>query len=131
MLEHLPRFDMDLLLHIFNLSWSLHSFPSIWKTSAIIPIHKMGKSIDSPASFQPISLTSCISKLFECIILFHVLFLLESNSIFSPCQDGFHPGGSTPDQVLYLSQSILNGFNKLRSDSWTILTTTDFLKAFD
>ena len=58
MLKHLPRSGMDFLLHIFNLSWSSHSFPSIWKTSSIIPIHKMGKPLDSPASFQPISLTS-------------------------------------------------------------------------
>ena len=64
MLKHLPRSGMDFLLHIFNLSWSSHSFPSIWKTSSIIPIHKMGKPLDSPASFRPISLTSCVSKLF-------------------------------------------------------------------
>ena len=38
MLKHLPRSGKDLLLHIFNLSWSSHSFPSIWKTSSIIPI---------------------------------------------------------------------------------------------
>ena len=56
MLKHLPRSGMDFLLHIFNLSWTLHSFPSTWKTS-IIPIHKMGKPLDSPASFRPISLT--------------------------------------------------------------------------
>ena len=68
MLKHLPRSGMDLLLYIFNLSWSSHSFPSIWKTSSIIPIHKMGKPLDSPASFRPISLTSCVSKLFERII---------------------------------------------------------------
>ena len=37
MLKHLPRSDMDFLLHIFNLSWSSHSFPSIWMTSSIIP----------------------------------------------------------------------------------------------
>ena len=42
MLKHLPRSGMDFLLHIFNLSWSLHSFLSIWKISFIIPIHKMG-----------------------------------------------------------------------------------------
>ena len=60
MLKHLPRSGMD-FLHIFNLSWTLHSFLSIWKTS-IIPIHKMGKPLDSPASFWPISLT-CASKL--------------------------------------------------------------------
>ena len=57
MLKHLPRSGMDFFLHIFNLSWSSHSFPSIWKTSFIIPIHKMGKALDSPASFRPISLS--------------------------------------------------------------------------
>ena len=39
MLKHLPRSGMDFLLHIFNLFWSSHSFPFIWKTSSIIPIH--------------------------------------------------------------------------------------------
>ena len=75
MLKHLPLSGMDFLLYIFNLSWFSHSFPSIWKTSSIIPIHKMGKPLDSPASFRPISLTSCLSKLFERIIQFHLLFL--------------------------------------------------------
>ena len=74
MLKHLPRSGMDLLLHIFNLSWSSHSFPSIWKISSIIPIHKMGKPLDSPASFRPISLTSCVSKMFERITLSRLLF---------------------------------------------------------
>ena len=65
MLKHLPRSGMVFLFYIFNLSWSSHSFPSIWKTFSIIPIHKMGKPLDSPASFRPISLTSCVSKLFK------------------------------------------------------------------
>ena len=89
MLKLYTRSGMDFLLHIFNLSWSLHSFPSIWKTFSIIPIHKMEKSLDYPASFRPISLTFCVSKLFEHIILFHLLFFLESNSILSPGQAGF------------------------------------------
>ena len=131
MLKHLPRSDMDFLLHIFNLFWSSHSFPSIRKTSSIIPIHKMGKPLDSPASFRPISLTSCVSKLFERIILSRLLFFLEFNYIFSPRQAGFRPGRSTLDQILYLSQSISDGFNKLRPGSRTILSTIDFSKAFD
>ena len=131
MLKHLPRSGMDFLLLIFNLSWSLHSFPSIWKTSSIFPIHKMGKPLDSPASFRPISLTSCVSKLFERIILSRLLFFLESNSILSPRQAGFCPGRSTLDQILYLSQSISDGCNKPRPGSRTILSTIDFSKAFD
>ena len=83
MLKHLPRSGIDFLLHVFNLSWTSHSFPSIWKTSSIIPIHKMRKPLDSPAYFQPVSLASCVSKLFKRIILSRLLFFLESNSIFS------------------------------------------------
>ena len=131
MLKHLPRSGMDLLLCIFNLSLTSHSFPSIWKTSSIIPIHKMGKPLDSPASFRPISLTSYVSKLFECIILSRLLFFLESNSILSPRQAGFCPERSTLDQILYLSQSILDGFNNPRPGYRTILSTIDFFKAFD
>ena len=131
MLKHLPRSGMDFLLHIFNLSWSLHFFPSIWNTSFIIPIHKMRKPLDSPAPFRPISLTSCVSKLFERIILSRLLFFLEFNSIFSPRQAGFRAEWSTLDQIFYLSQSISDGFNISRLSSLTILTTIDFPKAFD
>ena len=131
MLKHLPRSGMDFLLHIFNLSWSSHSFSSIWKTSCIIPIHKMGKPLDSAASFRPISLTSCVLKLFERIILSRLLFFLESNSILSPRQAGFRPERSTLDRILYLSQPISDGFNKPRPGSRTILSTIDFSKAFD
>ena len=113
-LKHLPHSGMSFLLHIFNLFWSSHSFPSIWKTSSIIPIHAMEKPLDSPASFRPIFLTFCVSKLFERIILSHLLFFLESNSILSPRQASFRPGRSTLDQVLYLSQSNSDGFNKPR-----------------
>ena len=128
MLEHLPRSGMDFLLHIFNLSWSSHSFPSIWKTSFIIPIHK---PLESPASFRSISLTSCVSKLFQCIILSRLLFFLESKSILSPRQASFFPRRSTLDQILCLSRSILDGFNKPRQGFRTILSTIDFSKAFD
>ena len=80
MLKHLHCSGKDFFLHIFNLSWTLHSFPSIWKTSSIISIHKMGMPLGSPASFQPISLTSCVFNLFERIILSCLLFFLEFNS---------------------------------------------------
>ena len=76
-----------------------------------------------------LSLTSCVSKLFERIILSRLLFFLESNSILSPRQASFRSGRSTLDQILYLSQSISDGFNKPRPGSRTILSTIDFSKA--
>ena len=88
MLKYLPRSGIDFLLHIFNYSWSLHPFSFIWKTFSIISNHKMEKPTDSPASFRPISLTSCVTKHIERIILSRLLFFLESNSIVSPRHAG-------------------------------------------
>ena len=68
----------------FQYFWSLHSFSFIWKTPYTIPIHKMIKSFDSPASFRPISLASGVSKVFKSIILSRLLFFLESNFILIP-----------------------------------------------
>ena len=95
MLKHLPRSGMDFLFHIFNLFRSSHSFPSIWKTSFIIPIHRMEKPLDSPAFFRPISLTSCVSKLFERIILSRLLFFQNLIPFSLPARpvsalDGLH-----------------------------------------
>ena len=91
----------------------------------------MGKPHDFPAFFRPFSLTSCITKMSECIILSLVLFFLEPNSTLSPRQAGFCPGRSTLDQILYLFQSISDEFNKPRPGSLAILATIDFSKAFD
>ena len=74
MLKHLPRSGMDFLLHIFNLSWSSHSFPSIWKTSSIIPTHKMGKTLTlllpSGLSLSPPAYQSCLNASFYPVYSF-------------------------------------------------------------
>ena len=90
----------------------------------------MRKPLDSPASFRPFC-TSCLSKLFKRIILSRLLFFLESYSILSPSQAGFHLGRFTLHQILFLSQSISDGFNKPRPSFRKILATNDFSKAFD
>ena len=103
----------------------------MWKTSFNIPIHKTKKPLNPPTSFRPIALTSCVSKLFERIILSHQLFFLKSNSILFSRQAGFCSGRSTLDQLLLFSPSISDRFNKLKPGSRTILVTIDFSKAFE
>ena len=109
LLKHLPE-PAQLLLSLFNRSWYSHTFPSCWKPTTIIPIQKPGKPTSSPSSFRPVSLTSCIPKLFERLILSRLTFHLESNHLLSTCQAGFRPGRSSLDQILILSQSIWDGF---------------------
>ena len=131
LLKHLLEPAQLLLLSLFNRSWHSHTFPSCWKPTTIIPIHKPGKPTSSPSFFRPISFTSCISKLFEHLILSRLTFHLESNHLLSTCQAGFRPGRSPLDQILTLSQSIWDGFQKKKPPDRTILASVDFSKAFD
>ena len=88
-----------------------------------------GKPLDSPASFRPISLASCVSKLFERIILSRLLFFLESNFILSlPARPV-----SALDRLLWIKFFIfLNPFGMgLKPGFRTILATLGFSKAFD
>ena len=91
----------------------------------------MGKLLDSPASFRPISLTFCLSKLFERIILSRLLFLLKYSCILSPRQASLHPDWSALDQILYFSRSISDEFPKPNPGSRTILAVIGFSSAFD
>ena len=130
MLKHYPRHGVDFLLHIFYLSWSFNSFPSVRKISSNIPIRKMGKPFNSLVSFWPISLTSYVSKLFKHIVLSRIVFFLDFNFIFSHGQAGFRPVRFTLDQMLFFSHSISDGFNKSKLGS-RIPAAIDFSKAFD
>ena len=56
---------------------------------------------------------------------------MESYSILSPRRAGFCSGRSILDQILFLSLSFSDGFNKPKLGSRTILATLDFSKAFD
>ena len=130
-------FHLNLTLNLCTLSFTISLAllpPLLTSPTALLPGNRlrfMPKPLDSPTPFRPISLTSCVSELFERIILSRLLFFLKSDSILSPRQAGFRPGRSTLDQILYLSQSISDGFNKPRPGSRTILSTMDFSKAFD
>ena len=107
-----------------------HPYSQTWKPTTIIPIHKPGKPTSSPSSFRPISLTSCISKLFKRLILSRLTFHLESNHLPSTCQAGFCPGRSSLDQILTLSQSIweVSKRKNLQTEPfWHLLTSTRLL----
>ena len=118
-------------------SYTLSIFPGLCipflpsKRNLLLSSSITWESLSTLLVLSGLSLTYCVSKLFERIILSCLLFFLESNSILSPRKTGSRPGQSTLYQTLFLSQSILDGFNKPRLGSQTTLATIDFSKAFD
>ena len=65
LLCHLPP-SWKLLLHsLFQKCWNSGTIPSVWKSSVIVPILKVGKLKSDLNSYRPIALTYHVGKLLE------------------------------------------------------------------
>ena len=76
----------DQLAILFNQSFSSGIFPSILKTSKIIPIYKKGSKLEC-SNYRPISLLSNIDKILERLLYYRLYNFLEKkkrNHIFTP-----------------------------------------------
>ena len=110
-LKSLGPLALQELLSIFNASFHLADCPRIWRVAFIIPLLKAGKSPSDVASFRPISLTSCVVKLLERIIVYRLHYIAESNNLFSRFPAGFRKGRSCEDYVLRIVKTIEDDFN--------------------
>ena len=65
--RHLHPTAME-IFSFFNWIYTSELFPDLWHQSVVIPIPKPGKDRSLPGNFSPISLTSCLYKLFERLV---------------------------------------------------------------
>ena len=88
--EHLIHGRFPLLLSLQKLFCKMLQLETIHdkcKVGIIIPIHKPGKSRDSPDSYRPIALISSIYKLFERVFLTRLQrWVITENKIFPNAQ---------------------------------------------
>ena len=91
-LNALAMLDRSPLLDLFNMSYEQGMLPSKWKDAVIIPIPK------NNGDYRPISLTSCMCKMMERIILNRLLYLLGDN--ISDHLYGFRKGRNTAECIM-------------------------------
>ena len=76
------------LTAFFNRCLFEGKFPQPWKLANVMPIHKKGSKYEC-TNYRPISLLSCVGKLFERCVHKHVYNFLTSNIDF-PSSVGVH-----------------------------------------
>ena len=128
MIEHLSPEVQSTLLKALNKLWESGQFPEQWRKEIKLPFLKPGKDPKSPASYRPISLTSCICKLFERMINHRLMWFLEKNNILCAQQCGFRQNRSTMDALTQLSGHIQKGFTEKKH---TTAVFFDLEKAYD
>ena len=115
------------LTKIFNLCLSSSYFPLIWKQANVVPVHKKGDKTNV-SNYRPISLLSCIGKIFEKCVFKHLHNYIVFNNLLSPVQSGFTPKDSAVFQLI----DLYNTFTKAIDEGKEIrVIFCDISKAFD
>ena len=115
------------LTKFFNKCLNCSTFPDLWKLAHIAPIYKKGPR-EKCNNYRPISLLSCVGKLFESCVHKHLLHYLRTNNILNPCQSGFLPGDSAINQLLSIYNNLCYSFDQGLTTQAVYL---DITKAFD
>ena len=98
------------LLCMYNRIWVEHNLPLIWLEAVIIPLPKAGKDLSKACNYRPISLTSCLCKVFERMINRRLMWTLETRNLLTNVQCGFRHHRSTFDHLVSLATAISNSF---------------------
>ena len=79
----------EAILLLFSLSWSEGLLPDIWKSADIKFLRKPNKAdYYSTTAYRPISLTPCLAKLMETLVLTRLQSHIEGMKIMDPEQEG-------------------------------------------
>ena len=106
---------------------SLEKFPDKWKMANVTPIYK-SKEPNQVSNYRPISLLSCLGKIFERCIFKHVYIYLHNNNVISMYQSGFTPGDSTTNQLVSIHHDVCTALDDHKDIQ---LIFFDISKAFD
>jgi hypothetical protein len=116
-----------LLQSFFNKSIQTSTFPHIWKLANVVPLYKKGiKSCIN--NYRPVSLLSCVGKIFERIVFKYLYNYFRDNFIISIYQSGFLPGRSTVTQLIEVYHQFCKAVD---SNKEVRVIFLDISKAFD
>jgi hypothetical protein len=93
----------------------------------VLPIFKKADQTN-PENYRPISLLSCVGKVFERVIFNHLYNYLNINNLISSQQAGFIPGYSTTYQLIETYNDITTS---LENKEHVGIVFLDISKAFD
>ena len=119
---------MPLYTLLFNVILETRIMPSKWVEGVVIPIFKNKGDPLSVDNYRPITLLSCIGKLFTAVLNNRLNAYLEEYNLLNENQAGFRSGYSTTDHIFSLNCII----DLLRAQKKKIFCSfIDFSKAFD
>ena len=114
--------------NVINACLAKNIFPSAWKEAQVKMLPKPGRDRNFACNYRPISLLSCLGKIYERHIYIYLMIELQSKNFLNPHQAGFTKKRTTQEHIFRLSQGIHNGFKRRQC---TLAIFLDVRAAFD
>ena len=112
MIQNTSQEFRKIILLLINETVKQSNIPHSWKESMISMIPKKQNSSSNPKDYRPISLTSCIAKLAERLILSKIKEFMDKNNIIIKQQSGFRKQRQTRDNFFFLTQKAKESVNR-------------------
>ena len=93
---------MPLYCKLFNRVLETGFMPKSWLEGIIIPIYKNKSDPKNPSNYRPITILSCLSKLFTSVLNDRLTLYLNENNILNENQAGFRKDYSCTDHIFTL-----------------------------
>lgn len=127
-IKHSINMMLPIYNKLFNLVFNTGIVPEAWTIGMIKPIYKNKGDPKQPENYRPISLLSCLGKLFTSIINYRLNTYAETSNLIKETQAGFRNNFSTADNMFILKNLIdLAQSNKKK----LFCCFVDFKQAFD
>lgn len=119
---------MPCYIKLFNIIFDTGILPEAWLEGKIRPIYKNKGDQSEPSNYRPITVLSCLSKLFTSILNNRLTKFLDTHDALNENQAGFRKGYSVTDHIFSLNTLI----ELLRSQKKKLYCAfIDFSQAFD
>jgi Reverse transcriptase (RNA-dependent DNA polymerase)/Endonuclease-reverse transcriptase len=129
LLKHSPPEFRAVLLYLFNYSWQHGVLPDGWRHASVCALYKGSPNSKAhPKSYRPISLTSCLAKVFEKMVLERLAAYLDEKRFFTTYQSGFRRHHNTLDLLYMLISRVQDSF---RHRDYVSVAFLDIVAAFD
>jgi hypothetical protein len=122
------RIAMECMLALFNKCIIEKQVPEYWKMSTVTMLHKKDSDPAQPKSYRPISITPCLARLYERLILARLKKFLRQHKVIIKQQSGFREHRQTKDNIAFLTQKVQQGFMEKKK---TLGIFFDVASAFD
>ena len=128
LLEKCSAHSKKIFCNLLNKCLDENIFPNDWKHAKVKMLAKPGRDKSQACNYRPISLLSCLGKIYERYIHTFLINELNEKGFLIPLQAGFTKRRSAHEHIFRLAQDAENGF---KARKCTLALLLDVKAAFD